>query len=161
VGANEWQVGVEVLKHADCDVMLLAGRYTLLEQGALEQFLPLCLERQVSVIIGGAYNSGILATGTAPGHALRYDYGAAPADVVARVSRLEAHCRAHQVPLAAAALQFPLAHPAVASVLLGLGSPGQVEDTIRLHAFDIPADLWRGLRDAGLIAPNAPLPTDR
>ncbi len=161
VGANEWQVGVEVLQHADCDVMLLAGRYTLLEQGALEQFLPLCLSRQVSVIIGGAYNSGILATGTAPGHAPRYDYGEAPAEIVARVARLEAHCREHQVPLAAAALQFPLAHPAVASVLLGLGSPGQVEDTIRLHGFDIPAEFWRGLRDAGLIAPDAPLPTDR
>jgi len=161
VGANEWQVGLEALLHADCDVMLLAGRYTLLEQEALQQFLPLCLDRQVSVIIGGAYNSGILATGTAQGGPLRYDYGDAPADIVARVARLEAHCREFDVPLAAAALQFPLAHPAVASVLLGLGSPEQVEETVNLHALRIPSQFWTGLRDAGLIAEDAPIPTDR
>jgi len=138
-----------------------AGRYTLLEQEALQQFLPLCLDRQVSVIIGGAYNSGILATGTAQGGPLRYDYGDAPADIVARVARLEAHCREFDVPLAAAALQFPLAHPAVASVLLGLGSPEQVEETVNLHALRIPSQFWTGLRDAGLIAEDAPIPTDR
>ncbi len=161
VGANEWQIGLDALRHADCDVMLLAGRYTLLEQGALTEFLPLCLERQVAVIIGGAYNSGILATGTAQGSTLRYDYGEAPAEIVAKVARLEAHCRAFQVPLAAAALQFPLAHPAVASVLLGLGSPGQVDETIGLHAFRIPAEFWLELRSAGLIAEDAPIPADR
>lgn len=161
IGANEWQVGLDALRQADCDVMLLAGRYTLLEQGALAEFLPLCADRQVGVIIGGAYNSGILATGTARGQGLRYDYGEAPADIVARVARLEAHCREFDVPLAAAALQFPLAHPAVASVLLGLGAPGQVEDTIALHAFRIPSEFWLGLRDAGLIAEDAPIPADR
>lgn len=161
IGANEWQVGLDALRHADCDVMLLAGRYTLLEQGALAEFLPLCLERQVAVVIGGAYNSGILATGTAPGNGLRYDYGEAPADIVARVARLEAHCRAFEVPLAAAALQFPLAHPAVASVLLGLGTPGQVDATIALHAVRIPAQFWLELRDAGLIAEDAPIPAGR
>lgn len=161
IGANEWQIGLDALRHADCDVMLLAGRYTLLEQGALTEFLPLCHDRQVGVIIGGAYNSGILATGTAQRAGLRYDYGEAPPEIVARVARLEAHCRAFDVPLAAAALQFPLAHPAVASVLLGLGAPDQVDETIRLHAFPIPAQFWLDLRGEGLIAEDAPIPTDR
>jgi len=161
VGANEWQVGLDALREADCDVMLLAGRYTLLEQGALAEFLPLCLERRVAVVIGGAYNSGILATGTAPGTGLRYDYGEAPAEIVARVARLEAVCRDYDVPLAAAALQFPLAHPAVASVLLGLGAPRQVEETIGLHALRIPPQFWLDLREAGLIAEDAPIPADR
>lgn len=161
VGANEWQVGLDALRAADCDVMLLAGRYTLLEQGALAEFLPLCLERQVAVVIGGAYNSGILATGTAAATGLRYDYGEAPAEIVARVARLEAVCREYGVPLAAAALQFPLAHPAVASVLLGLGAPQQVEETIHLHAFHIPPQFWLDLREAGLIAEDAPIPADR
>ncbi|MBN8813660.1 MULTISPECIES: aldo/keto reductase [unclassified Sphingomonas] len=161
IGANEWQAGLDALARADCDVMLLAGRYTLLEQGALDQFLPRCLDRQVAVVIGGAYNSGILATGTMQGGELRYDYGEAPADIVARVARLEAHCRDFQVPLAAAALQFPLAHPAVASVILGLGAPAQVEETIQLHRLRIPSQFWLALRDAGLIAEDAPVPADR
>ena len=161
VGANEWQAGLEALEQADCDVMLLAGRYTLLEQGALDRFLPLCLERQVAVVIGGAYNSGILATGTMQSGELRYDYGEAPADVVARVARIEAHCRDFQVPLAAAALQFLLAHPAVASVILGLGAPAQVEETIKLHQLRIPSEFWLALRDAGLIAEAAPVPAGR
>ncbi|WP_137863224.1 MULTISPECIES: aldo/keto reductase [unclassified Sphingomonas] len=161
IGANEWQAGLDALRYADCDVMLLAGRYTLLEQGALDQFLPLCLDRQVGVVIGGAYNSGILATGTLPGRELRYDYGEAPADVVARVARIEVRCRDFQIPLAAAALQFPLAHPAVASVILGLGAPAQVEETIRLHQIRIPSQFWQALRDDGLIAEDAPVPADR
>jgi len=161
IGANEWQAGLDALARADCDVMLLAGRYTLLEQGALDQFLPRCLDRQVAVVIGGAYNSGILATGTMQGGELRYDYGEAPADIVARVARLEAHCRDFQVPLAAAALQFPLAHPAVASVILGLGARAQVEETIQLHRLRIPSQFWLALRDAGLIAEDAPVPADR
>lgn len=161
IGANEWQAGLDALERADCDVMLLAGRYTLLEQGALDQFLPRCLDRQVAVVIGGAYNSGILATGTMQGGELRYDYGEAPADIVARVARLEAHCRDFQVPLAAAALQFPLAHPAVASVILGLGAPAQVDETLQLHRLRIPSQFWLALRDAGLIAEDAPVPADR
>jgi len=158
LGVNEWEVCLEAMAHADLDVVLLAGRYTLLEQEALAHFFPACVERAVSVVIGGAYNSGILATGTRGREAPLYDYAPAPVAVRERVRRLEAICDEFDVPLAAAALQFPLAHPAVVSVIPGLESVARVAETFDLYRRQIPQGFWRKLRDARLLHADAPLP---
>jgi len=158
LGVNEWEVCLRALEHADLDVVLLAGRYTLLEQTALATFLPTALARRVSIVIGGAYNSGILASGVKGPGPHYYDYGEAPPEVVDRVRRLEALSERHAIPLAAAALQFALAHPAVVSVIPGVGSAARVRDTLALYATQIPADFWRALRAEGLVDPSAPLP---
>jgi D-threo-aldose 1-dehydrogenase len=160
LGVNEWQVCLRAMEHVDLDVVLLAGRYTLLEQTALETFLPAALARQVSVVIGGAYNSGILATGVKGDGPHYYDYGQAPPAVVERVRRLEALSDRHGIPLAAAALQFCLAHPAVISVIPGLGSVARVRRTLELHDTAIPADFWRELRAENLVDARAVLPGD-
>lgn len=158
VGVNEWQVAEEALAAAEFDVVLLAGRYTLLEQGALDSFLPLCAARDVSVVVGGPYNSGILARGAGGEPPARYNYEAAPPEVLQRVERLQAVCQWFGVPLAAAALQFPLAHPQVASVIPGLASAAEVAAARRLIEFPIPEALWAALREEGLLHPAAPTP---
>lgn len=159
LGVNEIEVAADAIRAADLDVLLLAGRYTLLEQGALDTLLPGCVEADVSVIVGGPYNSGILA-GDSSGGTAHYNYAPAPPAVVERVGRLRAVAQSHGVPLAAAALQFPLAHPAVASVVPGLGSPGQVNDTLQLYRTPIPASFWEELKHEGLVRPYAPVPAD-
>ncbi|PZU08253.1 aldo/keto reductase [Sphingomonas sp.] len=158
LGVNEWQVCLDAMDHAHLDLVLLAGRYTLLEQTALESFLPRCLAEDTSIVIGGAYNSGILATGTRRPGPLHYDYGAPPPDVLARVSAIEDVCEIFGIPLAAAALQFPLAHPAVASVILGLGSSARVDQTMDLYRRAIPVEFWGMLRERGLLRAGAPVP---
>lgn len=155
-GVNEWEPCQDFALAGDFDCFLLAGRYTLLEQDALESFLPLSAERGISLIIGGPFNSGILATGPGPG--AMYDYALAPPAVLERVRSIEAVCRRHDVPLAAAALQFPLGHPAVASVIPGGRSEGEVKANLALFAQSIPADLWRELKDEGLLQRDAPTP---
>ena len=156
LGVNEAEVCVEALVHGDFDVMLLAGRYTLIEQAPLDTLFPLCVERDVRLVIGGPYNSGILATGSAK--ASRYDYGAAPAAVVEKVAAIERICAAHDVPLAAAALQFPLGHPQVAAVLPGLANEAQTLASLRLVTTPILADFWAELKHAGLLRADAPTP---
>ena len=160
LGVNDWQVCVDALAHADPDEFLLAGRYTLLDQSALPQLLPRCVERGVRVVLGGPFNSGILATGTRPadGRAPWFDYAPAPPEIVARAAALEDLCAAHGVPLKAAALQFPRAHPAVACVLPGARSMGELDANIALAAYPIPAAFWRDLRARGLVHAGAPLP---
>ncbi|HEY0686773.1 MAG TPA: aldo/keto reductase [Steroidobacter sp.] len=162
LGVNEWQVCEEALAHGDFDMMLLAGRYTLLEQSALQTFLPLCERRKVSIVIGGPYNSGILAhdgrNGTRRKGPLMYEYQPAPPDIVARVTAIEAVCDRHGVPLAAAALQFPLAHPQVVSVIPGMRNPDEVRGAKEWLALPIPAAFWAELRTQGLVRPDAPLP---
>jgi D-threo-aldose 1-dehydrogenase len=158
LGVNEWEVCVEAMAHAEFDVILLAGRYTLLEQEAAAQFLDICTQRNTSVVIGGAYNSGILATGTRRGQTPLYDYKPAPESVLERVRRLETVCDEFGLPLAAAALQFPLAHPAVVSVIPGLGSVDEVTRTIELYRTEIPAGFWIKIRESGLLDARAPLP---
>ena len=160
LGVNEWEVCLEAMDQVDLDVVLLAGRYTLLEQTALARFRPACLARRISVVVGGAYNSGILASGVKRDGPHYYDYGQAPGDIVERVRRLEAVCDRYDAPLAAAALQFPLAHPAVVSVIPGLGSVARVNQTLALYARKLPADLWRELRSEGLVDAEAALPGD-
>lgn len=155
LGVNEWQVCEDLLAHADLDVVLLAGRYTLLEQGALDSFLPLCEAKGVSVIVGGPFNSGILIGGN------HYDYGRVPPEICDRVTELKAACTAHNVPLAAAALQFPLAHPAVACVIPGMANAAEVAANVALFAHDIPSALWDDLKTGGLLHDRAPIPKTR
>lgn len=161
LGVNEWQVCEEALAAGLFDIMLLAGRYTLLEQGALDSFLPLCARRGVQVVIGGPYNSGILAHGVRGPGPFHYEYQPAPADIVARVAAIEALCEAHRVPLAAAALQFPLAHPQVASVIPGMNSAARVQEAVSLVRHPISASFWDDMRTAGLIRADAPRLADR
>jgi D-threo-aldose 1-dehydrogenase len=158
LGVNETAICLEAMKHVRLDVVLLAGRYTLLEQGALDALLPACVRSGTSIVVGGPYNSGILATGTRQGGALHYNYEIAPQAVVDRVRRLETQCERYNVPLAAAALQFPLAHPQVASVIPGLGSPAQIERTLELFKTNIPDAFWHDLKNEGLLHADAPVP---
>ncbi len=156
LGVNEWQACYDALAHGDFDCFLLAGRYTLLEQEPLDKFLPLCLRRDVSLLIGGVYNGGILATG--PGEDAKYNYKPAPQPIQERAARIQAVCKRHHVPLAAAALQFPLGHPAIASVLLGTRYVGQLEQNMQWSKNAIPAELWQELKHEGLLHPEAPMP---
>jgi D-threo-aldose 1-dehydrogenase len=155
-GVNEWQVCQTLAALGDFDCFLLAGRYTLLEQEALESFLPLCERRDIGIILGGPFNSGILATGAAAG--AWYNYAPAPPDVLARVERIEHVCRAHGVALAEAALQFVLAHPAVKTVIPGANSPEQVRTNASLLEARIPPALWADLKTEGLVRQDAPVP---
>ena len=160
LGVNEWQVCIDALAHADLDVLLVAGRYTLLDQTALPQLLPLCAQRGTRVVAGGPFNSGILATGARPADGRRpvFNYEAAAPDVLARAAAIEEICAAHRVPLKAAALQFPRGHPAVACVLAGARSVAELDENLALASLAIPAAFWRDLRSASLIAADAPLP---
>jgi D-threo-aldose 1-dehydrogenase len=158
LGVNEWQICEEALAHGDYDVMLLAGRYTLLEQSALETFLPLCARRGVSIVVGGPYNSGILARGVKGQAEPVYDYGPAPTHIVERVAAIESVCEAHGVTMAAAALQFPLAHPQVLAVIPGMNSPDEVARAKQYIDVRIPAAFWAELRERQLIRADAPVP---
>lgn len=159
LGVNETAVCVEMLGEGEIDLIMLAGRYTLLEQDPIDDLLPLCAKRGVRLVIAGPYNSGILAKGVRQGGAIpNFNYEPAPASIVERVGAIEDICARHNVPLAAAALQFPLAHPQVASVVPGMGSVRQVEDALALMAQPIPAALWAELKEAGLIRRDAPTP---
>lgn len=158
LGVNEYEVCEAAMEHGDWDCFLLAGRYTLLEQESLKTFLPKCEQCNCSIIIGGAYNSGILAIGAQPGRTLYYDYEPAPARVIEKVKKLEDLCARFAVPLPAAALQFPLAHPAVASVIPGMSTPRRISQTLELMQAEIPAAFWAALADSGLMHPDTPLP---
>lgn len=160
LGVNEQAVCEEALDHADLDVFLLAGRYTLLEQTALDGFLPRCERRGVKIVVGGPFNSGALVEKPGGGP-IHYDYVPAGAEIVARVESLRRVCAAHDAPLAAAALQFPLAHPAVASVIPGMAGPAQVADAVAWMEMLLPAALWSDLRAEGLLHPDAPTPVSR
>lgn len=157
-GVNTWQICERLLGEADFDAFLLAGRYTLLEQDPLDSFLPLCIKRDVGIVLGGPYNSGILATGAVAG--ARYDYAPAPDAILQRVRRLDSVCAAHNTPLIAAALQFPLGHPAVKTVIPGGSTPGEVRQNIEIFETPIPAGFWSDLKAEGLIRPDAPVPKE-
>jgi len=158
MGVNEVGACLEVMDHARLDVILLAGRYTLLEQTSLDELFPRCDAAGTAIVIGGPYNSGILAVGTKTAAPLYYNYEPAPADIVERVRRIETVCDRHGVKLAAAALQFPLAHRLVASVIPGLDSPERVAQTLALYRYKIPAALWQELKQEELIRSDAPIP---
>jgi D-threo-aldose 1-dehydrogenase len=158
VGVNEADVCVAAAHHIDFDVFLLAGRYSLLEQDSLDDLLPMCVERGISLILGGVYNSGILATGATPD--AHYNYAPATPEIVDRVRRIESLCNAHDIPIAAVALQFALAHPTVASVLLGASTVRQQSRNNDAANLAVPPTVWDELRRAGLIRPDAPLPSE-
>jgi D-threo-aldose 1-dehydrogenase len=141
----------------DIDFFLIAMRYTLLEQDVLDEEFPRCAERGVGIVVGGTYNSGILATGATP-HAM-HNYEPALPDVLQRVARMEAVCRRHNVPLAAAALQFPLGHPIVASVIPGAITRAQIAQNLAAFNHKVPPDLWAELKHEGLLRADAPVPT--
>jgi D-threo-aldose 1-dehydrogenase len=155
-GMNQWQMELAFARKGHCDCFLLAGRYTLLDQTALPEFLPYCVEHGIGVIAGGPYNSGILAVGPRPG--ATFNYRAAAPEMMDRAARIAAVCERHGVPLRAAALQFILAHPAIVSVIPGARSQAEVEENVRLVEHPIPAALWADLKEAGLIAAAAPTP---
>jgi len=156
-GMNQWQMLAELVRHTDIDVVLLAGRYTLLDQSSLDVLLPLCVARGVSVVIGGVFNSGLLATAT-PRPDATYDYAPGSAEVVERARRIAAVCARHDVTLPQAALAFPTGHPAVASVLVGMRSPAEVAENLALAARPSPAGLWVELVAEGLLRADAPVP---
>lgn len=154
IGVNEADICERFAKAGDFDAMMLAGRYSLLEQPALDSFLPLAEKKRIAMLLGGVFNSGILATGAVPG--ARYNYREAPPEIVSKVNAIERVCTAHQVKLADVALQFALAHPAVASLVLGAVTPQEVQRNIESVQADIPASLWSDLRAEGLISDHAP-----
>jgi D-threo-aldose 1-dehydrogenase len=156
-GMNQSAMLTRFAREGDFDVFLVAGRYTLLDQDALAELLPTCLERNVAVVVGGVMNSGILA---APAQTGRFNYKPPPAEIVERARRLAAVCEHHDVPLKAAAIQFPLAHPAVASVVAGVGRVDHLEEYPVFMREAIPAALWAELRNEGLLAADAPVPSD-
>lgn len=158
LGVNETEICERLMGFGQFDCFLLAGRYSLLEQDALQRFFPKCLSHGASVILGGPYNSGILATGVKGSNVVNYNYEPAPPHIIDRVLRIENVCDAHKVTLAAAALQFPLGHDAVAAVIPGLDSVSQVEKTIDLFNETILPDFWDELRHEGLISEAAPVP---
>lgn len=152
-GVNEWQPCQRMAERGDFDMFLLAGRYTLLEQEALESFLPLCEAQGTGVVIGGPYNSGILATG--PKQGAHYNYEPAPQDVLARVGEIEKICTRHGIRLVDAAFQFPLRHPAVVSVVPGGQGLAEMNSNIEAESADIPEALWSDLKSAGLMREDA------
>lgn len=153
-GVNEWEVCQTLAERGDFDLFLLAGRYTLLEQEALESFLPLCQSRGIGIVVGGPYNSGVLASGPVPG--AFYNYEPAPEAILERVRRIEAVCQAHGVAMIDAAFQFPLLHPSVVSVIPGGQSREQMESNLRVAEAAVPPALWADLKAQGLMREDAP-----
>jgi D-threo-aldose 1-dehydrogenase len=152
IGVNEREVLLEAMEWGQWDAFLLAGRYTLLEQAPLGDLLPKCVAAGTSIVVGGPLNSGILAGRDT------WNYAPAPADVVARVKAIAAICDSHHVPLPAAALQFPLAHPAVAAIIPGPRNADEFRANLGLLAHNIPASLWSDLKEGKLLHPDAPTP---
>jgi len=157
VGVNEADMCLRFARAGDIDAVLLAGRYSLLEQPAAETFLPLAQARNIDVMLGGVFNSGILATGAVAG--AKYNYKPAPPEIRAKVEKIEAVCRRHGVKLADAALRFALAHPVVASVVLGAVTPAEIAAQQASLAAAIPRALWADLVAQGLLDANLPVPT--
>ncbi|MEP2531462.1 aldo/keto reductase [Shimia sp.] len=152
LGVNEADVCSAALNHGQWDVFLLAGRYTLLEQDPLDDLLPQCVANNVSIVVGGPYNSGILVGGDT------WNYGAAPDEIVNKVRQLKNICSSFGVPLPAAALQFPLGHECVASVIPGLRSRKELTQTLQWASHTIPDEFWQALRDQNLLHGDAPTP---
>ena len=157
VGTNYLEPLTRFARDGDPDCFLLAGRYTLLDQSGLIELLPLCEQKGIGVIVGGPYNSGVLASDLSPGAAFFYED--APPDVLERARRVKAVCDRHGVPIKAAALQFGLAHPAVVTTIPGPRSVAELEENFSLVQHPVPSDLWAELRDEGLIRDDAPAPS--
>jgi D-threo-aldose 1-dehydrogenase len=150
IGSKSVAAHLAGVRAGDVDLLMVAGRYTLLEQPAAPELIPECRERGIGIVVAGAFNSGLLSTST-PGPGARYEYGAAPADVVAKAQRLAMVCGKHGVELPAAALQFPLREPVVRSVVLGATEPAHIEQNVRRIVEPIPEQLWKQLVAEGLV----------
>lgn len=157
VGMNQWEMPARFVREADIDLIMLAGRYTLLEQPALDELLPLCAERGVRVIAVGVFNSGLMSKPEVADDS-NYDYAAAPAKLIARARRLATVCLRHGVVLPHAAIQFPFGHPAVATVAVGLRTAEQVRQCAAWMKQPLPAGLWDDLRAEGLLGAQVPVP---
>lgn len=153
-GVNEWEVCQKLAERGDFDLFLLAGRYTLLEQTALESFLPMCEERGIGIVTGGPYNSGILASGARPG--AFYNYQPAPQHVIDKVNAIEAVCHAHSVRMIDAAFQFPLLHPAHVAVIPGGQGVSEMTSNLQAASAVIPDSFWNELKNNGLLNDKAP-----
>ena len=156
-GMNQSAMLADLVRETDLDVVMLAGRYTLLEQEALDDLLPLCRERRVAVVAAGAFNSGLLAR-ECPRDGAKYNYGDAPRRLVERAQAIASVCGRHGTTLPAAALAFPLAHPAVASVCVGARSAAQMDRNAALHDEAIAPEVWSELKAEGLLRGDAPVP---
>jgi D-threo-aldose 1-dehydrogenase len=154
-GMNHAPAMTRLLEACDLDVLLVAGRYTLFDQEAMDELLPLCEGRTASIVVGGVFNSGILID---PSPGARYNYVPASAEELGRANRIQAVCARYDVALPAAALQFPFAHPRVCTVLIGFRSIGQLEQNLAWLEAPIPADLWADLKAEGLLRADAPTP---
>jgi D-threo-aldose 1-dehydrogenase len=154
-GMNQQEMPARFAREGDFDCFLLAGRYTLLDQVGLKELLPLCIEKRIGIIVGGVYNSGILVN---PQPGATFNYRPAEAPWLEKAQRLQAVCQRHETPLMAAAIQFPLAHPAVATVLTGVQSVAELEENERMFRFPVPEALWQDLRGEGLLPEAAPMP---
>ncbi|MFE2972576.1 aldo/keto reductase [Streptomyces sp. NPDC059340] len=155
VGMNQAEVPARFVRETDIDAVLLAGRYSLLDQRGLAELLPLAAERGVGVMVGGVFNSGMLAD---PKPGATFDYAAAPAELLARATQLKEACERHGVPLRAAALRFPFGHPAVASVLVGTRNAGEARDAAAMINHPIPGALWAELKERGLLPAHVATP---
>jgi D-threo-aldose 1-dehydrogenase len=153
-GINEADTCVRFARAGDFDVAMMAGRYSLLIQNGLAEFLPLAVEKKIGVMLAGVFNSGILATGAVPG--AKFEYAPAPPEIMDRVRKIEAICASHGTSLRRAALQFAMAHPAVVSVVLGAVKPAEVEANAADAGMAVPAGLWKDLKSAGLLDPAVP-----
>jgi D-threo-aldose 1-dehydrogenase len=150
IGSKSVAAHLAGVRTGDLDLLMVAGRYTLLEQPAAPELIPECRERGIGIVVAGAFNSGLLATST-PGPGARYEYGDAPAEVVEKAQRLAMVCGKHGVELPAAALQFPLREPVVRSVVLGATEPAHIEQNVRRIAEPVPEELWTQLVAEGLV----------
>ena len=156
-GMNQWEMLARFAREGDFDCFLLAGRYSLLDQGALNELLPLCVEKNIGIMAGGTYNSGILAKGAQPG--ATYNYSEAPPEIMERARGLEEVAARHEVNLKAAASQFVFAHPAITCIIPGTRQPDRVSENFDLLTEEIPADFWTELKSEGLVRADAPLPS--
>jgi D-threo-aldose 1-dehydrogenase len=160
IGVNEVEACLHLMDLTHLDTVLIAGRYTLLDQQALDRLLPACLAAGTQVLVGGPFNSGILATGVSGPGDPYYDYAPAPAAMIERTRAIERVAARHRVPLPAAALHFPLAHPAVSRIVAGFRSPEQVDQAVDWLDHPIPTDFWADLKAEGLIRADAPVPAE-
>ena len=152
---NQAEMLTRFAREGNFDCFLLAGRYTLLDQVALKELLPECIKRGIAIMAAGVYNSGILAD---PKPGAHYNYQAAPAEILERAQRIRDVCARHGVPIKAAAVQFPLGHPAVTCVVVGCRSQQQLDESIEMFEVDIPSALWNDLKAERLLPPETPTP---